>query len=524
MFSFRPVIYCVAFSILALPFSLAHAAPSSDKFAALYSRMNLASERYRQAQVILADGDNKGMAQMNKALEDIEDIATQCFKTKGCEITKVITVYESLLKANDLGPQQTEPGLADEESPILSQSPEAQKSMSLLDNGRSLERMVEMNEPIQAAIRDWLTQQRSFLIDSWENYQYMRYLMSPEYEKAGLPEALLFGIMAKESGGRVHSISRAGASGPLQFMYGTGTRFGLGRDATGFDTRFDPQFAARANGQYVNERFLELNRNLEMTIAAYNGGEGRALRIYNQSGGKSFWSPEVYNQWPAETRDYVPKVIAAAWLFMHPKKYGLVFPKIDTTPDEFTLARASSINELTICLGNVDNRDGWFRVLRNLNPRYDAETYITAGTVLRAPKKLTALYRMNCVQGPRAELATELMRANKNFSPTVTPNSIAAVNGNASMNPLLSGSSGSNLSLAEQVAAATPSPAAIKKISKKKPEPKSKQYKVRKGDNLMAIVKEHNCDLTEIAKANKLRAPTYRLQPGQKIQLLGCED
>ncbi|MGH8499134.1 MAG: LysM peptidoglycan-binding domain-containing protein, partial [Methylococcales bacterium] len=231
----------------------------------------------------------------------------------------------------------------------------------------------------------------------------------------------------------------------------------------------------------------------------------------------------VYNQWPAETRDYVPKVIAAAWLFLHPKKYGLVFPKIDTTPDQFTLARATSINELTICLGNVDNRDGWFRVLRNLNPRYDADAYIAAGTVLRAPKKLTEMYRAHCVQGPRAELAAELMRANKTFSPMMTPNSIAAINGNASMNPLVNTASGNNSSLAEQIAAAIPVEP-VKKTGKKKPEPKVKQYKVRKGDNLLAIVKEHNCDLTAVAKANKLRSPNYMLQPGQKIRLQGCED
>ena len=121
----------------------------------------------------------------------------------------------------------------------------------------------------------------------------MRYLMSPEYERAGLPEALLFGIMAKESGGKVHAVSRAGASGPLQFMPATGTRFGLYRDGTGFDTRFDPQQSARANAAYINERFAELNRNLEYTIAAYNGGEGRAARLYRANGGASFWSPQV---------------------------------------------------------------------------------------------------------------------------------------------------------------------------------------------------------------------------------------
>jgi membrane-bound lytic murein transglycosylase D len=48
------------------------------------------------------------------------------------------------------------------------------------------------------------------------------------------------------------------------------------------------------------------------------------------------------------------------------------FPGIDTTPGQFTVARATSINELTICLGNGGTRDGYFRVLRNLNPRYEA--------------------------------------------------------------------------------------------------------------------------------------------------------
>ena len=50
------------------------------------------------------------------------------------------------------------------------------------------------------------------------NYQYLRFEMWPEYQKAGLPEAMLFGILAKESGGKVHAVSRSGAAGPLQFM------------------------------------------------------------------------------------------------------------------------------------------------------------------------------------------------------------------------------------------------------------------------------------------------------------------
>ena len=476
---------------------LAHAS-NSQKIAALYQQMDAASQRYGEAQVRLQNDDETAMAAMSKALEDLEDVATRCVKQRGCEPARVITVYEKLLKEHDMGPQDTMVGEGDDAepdhmSPLLKGSPQAQRSMALLPDGHQFDRMVEFNQPVQAAMRDWLTSQRGFLIDAWENYQYMRYLMWPEYEKAGLPEALLFGIMAKESGGKVHSVSRSGASGPLQFMPETGYRFGLGRDGMGFDSRFDPQMAARANAAYINERFGQLNRNLEYTVAAYNGGEGRALKLFTESGGQSFWSPQVYAQMPAETRDYVPAVIAAAWLFLHPKKYGLQFPRLDTRPSQLALARSTSINELTICLGNGGNRDGWFRVLRNLNPRYEAQTQIPAGTVLRAPKHLTDLYRDNCIQGPRALMASELMRATK---------------------------AGDMPEYAAVAYVPPPAPTPAKSRSSSK---KNKSHKVRRGDSLVAIAREYSCDLTVLAKANRLKAPGYRINPGQKLKLTGCE-
>lgn len=484
------------------------AAAKVDKFAATYQQMDAASQRYREAQVELQNGDDAAMAKMSKALEDIEDLALQCLKQKGCEATRVVTVYETLLKEQGLGPELAEVGTDVAEpdhalSPVLASSPEAARSLQLLNDGHAFDQMVELNEPVQAGIREWLTSQRAFLIDAWENYQYMRYLMYPEYQKAGLPEALLFGIMAKESGGKVHAVSRAGASGPLQFMYATGTRFGLGKDETGFDTRFDPQFAARANAAYINERFRELNRNLEYTVAAYNGGEGRALRLYTASAGQPFWSPQAYGALPPETRDYVPMVIAAAWLFLHPKQYGLEFPKIDTTPGQFTLARASSINELTICLGNGGrggNRDGWFRVLRNLNPRYDNTESIPAGTTLRAPKRLVSQYQLYCQQGARAELATQLMRANKYITPAYATSAI---------NP---------------VDAAAPSASAQAAVAKKDGNKRVREYRVRSGDTLAAIARDNNCRVAELAQANRLKAPAYSLRTGQRLKLKGCGD
>lgn len=200
-----------------------------DKNAPLYANMDAASLRYQEASKKYQAGDDASLAVMTKALEDIEDLAQTCLKQRGCDTTRVITVYEALIKSRDLAAREVvaedDPDEATDAdhmvSPVLANSPEAVRSLEMLGNMHDFDKLVQVNEPIQAALREWLTSQRAFLIDAWVNYQYMRYLMAPEYERAGLPEALLFGIMAKESGGKVHATSRSGATGPLQFMPAT---------------------------------------------------------------------------------------------------------------------------------------------------------------------------------------------------------------------------------------------------------------------------------------------------------------
>ena len=49
-------------------------------------------------------------------------------------------------------------------------------------------------------------------------------------------------------------------------------------------------------------------------------------------------------------------------------------------------------------------------------------------------------------------------------------------------------------------------------------------YRVRSGDSLIAIAKDHSCEVSELAKANKIKAPAYRIKPGQRIKLAGCGD
>lgn len=473
------------------------AAAKADDAAAstLYARLDRDSRRYSDGLALARAGDTvKAQAEMKAALDDLRAAATSCASLPSCDQQRFVDGFDALLRQGVEGgsdqaaeadvaapaPEQTtEPG---EGSPAVAQLPQLGRSVTLL-KGRELSEIIAVNAPVKVALETWLTQYRPNLMAAYENYQYMRSQMWPEYEKAGLPEALLFGMLAKESGGKVHAVSRSGASGPLQFMYATGLRFGLST-VEGFDQRFDPKLSARANAAYVNEQLAIFNNNLELVIGAYNGGEGAMQRRAGRGASAlSFWDPQIYYGVSQETREYVPMVLAAAWLFMHPERYNLEFPKLAAHPGSITLKRPVSIAELTVCLGQDGNaRDGWFRTLRNLNPQLDPQQQEPAGAKLVVPLQLETVYERDCAQGRWPTLAAELHAA-------VVP---------------------------------APPPVALARATEP-PKPKApKTVTVRKGDTLAAIAGRTGCSSKQIAAANKLRAPHYTIKPGQVLKLSAC--
>ncbi len=524
--------------ILASPAVSALSKRDTTNVEMINQRMAAAEKRYRDALVKISNNDPTGVPESNAALEDMEDVIDACIKQKGCQVGQQLTTYKRLLKLNvDAEAAQASDEDGDTDDPtnpdpdhagdvgLTADVPEAARAASLLDDrSHRFDKMVQYNPAVQAGIRRWLTDMRGSLIQSYENYEYMRQQMWPSYERAGLPEALLFGIMAKESNGKVHVTSRAGAAGPMQFMYATGLRFGLGPDGTGFDTRYDPHAAAEASAAYLNERMGELNRSIEMALAAYNGGEGRALRVYNNSGGRGFWDADVYNQFPAETRDYVPMVIAAAWLFLHPKKYGLTFPKVETKPAQLRLQQPASIYELTICLGNGGTREGFMRALRNLNPRYQSDSWLPAGTSLNATTRMVSLYNRHCVSGPRAQLAKQLVMSDPASAivrtgpveslPVAPPTGLVGAPAGPVAGIGVADAGAGTLSAAKS---------AIEKpdsSSRKRP----REHRVSRGDTLVSIAQKYSCDTKSLAKANGIKAPRYAVHAGQKLKLSGCRE
>jgi membrane-bound lytic murein transglycosylase D len=458
---------------------------------ALYARLEQDSTRYENGLGLGREGKTaEAQAEVTAALDDLRAAATGCADVPGCEAQRFVAAFDRLLRlstgnqpdqeSNDESSGATPEAAqeAGESSPVVAAVPELGRSVTLL-KGRDLGEIIALNGPVKAALEEWLTQYRPNLVTAYVNYEYMRYLMWPEYEKAGLPEALLFGMLAKESGGKVHAVSRSGASGPLQFMYATGLRFGLGT-VDGFDQRFDPKLAARANASYINEQLAVFNNQLELVIGAYNGGEGAMQRLAGRGGVQNFWDPQIYYSVSQETREYVPMVLAAAWLFMHPERYNLEFPKVAAQPGSITLNRPASIAELTICLGqDGDAEGGWFRTLRNLNPQMDPQQEQPAGTKFAVPLQLETVYKRNCAEGKWATLAAELHSA---IVPSPPPGSLVHAQ-----------------------------------------EIKPRGYVVRKGDTLSSIARKVGCGgVREIATANGLRGPNYPLHPGKTLRIPTC--
>ena len=456
---------------------------------ALYARLDAALKRYETGRELVGNGEvERGQKEIGASLDDLRGAAQQCHQSVGCEEDRFLSAFDGLLRRRDqtvsvdatAEPVAPEAAVGEgDTSPVIAALPEANRSVTLL-KGRQLGDIIALNGPVKAAMEEWLTQYRPNLIDAYVNYEFMRYRMWPEYQRAELPEALLFGMLAKESGGRVHAVSRSGAAGPLQFMYTTGLRFGLST-VNGFDQRFDPQLAARANAAYLNEQLRIFNNNLELVIAAYNGGEGRMVRLAGPNG--SFWDPRVYGDLSPETRDYVPMVLAAAWLFMHPERYNLVFPKIDGKAGAITLKQPASINELAVCLGQEGgNPNGWFRALRNLNPSFDPQEKQAVGTHLEVPAVLEAAYSKMCTSGQWADLAGELHAA---VAPAIAARAATRARTSATS---LAGS-----------------------------------YTVRKGDTLAGIAHKLGCsNPRDIADLNSLRAPQYAIRAGQTLRVPSC--
>ncbi len=103
--------------------------------------------------------------------------------------------------------------------------------------------------------------------------------------------ALVLAVIAVESGGRIDAESGAGAQGLMQLMPATASRFGV-------NNSLEPNQNISGGVRYLDWLMQEFGQDPILVLAGYNAGEGA---VRSHSGVPPY----------AETRDYVPKVLAA---------------------------------------------------------------------------------------------------------------------------------------------------------------------------------------------------------------------
>lgn len=166
------------------------------------------------------------------------------------------------------------------------------------------------SSPAPGAKRGWpgLTSTRSAPRIALARYNSYREILTRILIEEKLPLEVL-SVALVESGFNPLALSPKGARGIWQLMPDTARRYGLAV-TPGNDHRTHPEHATRAAARYMRDLY-QMFGDWELTLAAYNAGEGRVQRAIERAGAHNFNELARRRLLPLETRKYVPAVLAA---------------------------------------------------------------------------------------------------------------------------------------------------------------------------------------------------------------------
>jgi membrane-bound lytic murein transglycosylase D len=157
------------------------------------------------------------------------------------------------------------------------------------------------------------------LLRSLERAGKYKDMISKNLRDQGVPQDLIY-LAVAESGFQPQALNaRSGAGGMWQFMP-TGA-YGLARNGW-FDERFDPEKSSLAYAKYMKTLYNQFG-DWYLAMAAYDWGPGNVQRAVMRTGYADFWELYRRNVLPAETKNYVPGIIAAIIMAKNPEQYGL---------------------------------------------------------------------------------------------------------------------------------------------------------------------------------------------------------
>jgi len=187
-------------------------------------------------------------------------------------------------------------------------------------------------------------------------------MMATILQEEGLPEDLVY-LSLIESGFSTQAVSKAKAVGPWQFIRSTGLRYGLKINGW-VDERRDPLKSTRAAAAYLKDLHEQFGQWF-LAAAAYNAGERKVEKAMNRSNADNFWDISGKRSYlKQETRNYVPKFIAASLIASAPEKFGFedVAYQTPVEYDEVTLETSLRLETVAQLAGTT------VKTIKELNP------------------------------------------------------------------------------------------------------------------------------------------------------------
>ncbi len=344
---------------------------------------------------------------------------------------------------------------------------------------------------------------------------YIHYIVERLAERDMPMELALLPVI--ESAYDPQAYSPANAVGLWQFIPSTGRHFNL-RQTNWYDGRRDVTASTQAALNYLSRLHEMFNGDWLLALAAYNAGEGRVSRAIerNEKLGlpSDYWNLSL----PKETEDYVPKLLALSQVILTPEAYGVNLAPIADAPyfEQIAIKQHMDLSRVAK-LADLDEEE-----LLQLNPAYKRGITLDGPQHLLVPTDKAEMLSANLALMKPQELVdwqTYTVRSGDSLHAIANRNHLTV-----SMLKDVNRLSSNNLRIGQVLTipgkpGAQPSESLYQQRSTLASA--SRTYKVKNGDNLWQIAREHQVAVHDLRRWNALQG--NNLKVGQVLNLAAAE-
>ncbi|WP_426483463.1 LysM peptidoglycan-binding domain-containing protein [Flavobacterium sp. 2] len=335
---------------------------------------------------------------------------------------------------------------------------------------------IEYNQGLENLIKSFLKNRKKSFSRLMALSEYYFPIFEESFAKNNVPLEIKY-LAVVESALNPKAVSKMGATGLWQFMYGTGKQYALKIDSY-VDERSDPMKSTAAASDYFTKMF-EVFNDWELVLASYNSGPGNVTKAIRRSGGQTkYW--DIRSNLPKETQGYVPAFYATMYLFEYHKEHGInperaVVKNFET--DTLNIKKEMTFKQIADLLDMPQSQ------IQLLNPSYKLN--------------VVPYYQgeQHCLRLPKDKIATFVSNEKQIYAYVDYMSTIRTM----------------------------PAKLALKVAPKVRLQPQKTNsdfqfYEVQKGDNLGAIAEKYDVNLADLKKWNGLKSNNVALGRTLKIK------